>query len=127
MMNSVVIDNATYKIMKYLYGKRGVKLHEIRERFGDDAISLICELFHGNYIVIRKPDGTYVDNTSALSYDFEACLVVPGNKYVEDRRESNVIRITPIFVSIVSVVVSIVSLIISIASNNSEIFVHIVK
>ena len=127
MMNSIVIDNATYKIMKYLYGKHGVKLYKIREKFGDDSISLICELFHGNYIAIRKPDGTYVDNPSILSYDFEVCLIVPGNKYVEDRRESNAVRITPIFVSIVSVVVSIVSLIISITSSNPEIFVHIVK
>lgn len=127
MKNEVIIDNTTYRIMKYLYGKQGVKLENISKKFGDDKYLLVCELCRGNYAVIRKSDGTYTQETSELPDYFEVCLLVPGNKYVEDRRSSSVIRITPIFLSAVSVIVSIIGLVISISSSNSEIFIHLLK
>lgn len=123
----IIIDKTTYKIMKYLYRKPGVKLGEIRKKFGDDEVHLVSMLCHANYVVLRKTNGSLTQDTSFLSDDFCAYLLVPGNKYVEDRRTSNAIRITPIFVSVVSVIVSIIGLIISISSSNTELFVHILK
>lgn len=126
MENDIVIDNMTYKIMKYLYGKRKVKYGKIRKKFGDDAY-LVLELCRVKYAAIYTSDGSYTQDTSYLPDDYEVSLLVPGNKYVEDRRSSNMIRITPIFLSAVSVLISIIGLIISITSSNTEIFVHLLK
>lgn len=127
MMNEIVIDNKTYKIMKYLYGKREVSYHDIEKKFGEDDATLVCELIRGKYATHRSPDGTLSQNYFSLGYGSEISLLASGNKYVEDRRTSNAIRITPIFVSIVSVIVSIIGLVISITSSNSEVFVHLLK
>ena len=127
MFNDIIIDNTTYKIMKYLYGKRGRKYGEIRNKFGNDNSYLVSELCRGQYAAIRDCNGRFTQDTSYLPDDYEVCLLVPGNKYVEDRRSSNVIRITPILLSAVSVIVSVIGLIISVASSNTEIFVHLLK
>lgn len=127
MENDIVIDNMTYKIMKYLYGKRKVKYGKIRKKFGDDNAYLVSELCRVKYAAIHNSDGSYTQDTSYLPDDYEVSLLVPGNKYVEDRRSSNMIRITPILLSAVSVLISILGLIISITSSNTEIFVHLLK
>lgn len=126
-MMEIVIDNTTYKIMQYLYGKRGIKYGKIRKKFGNDNSYLISELCRGRYAAIRDHNGQLTQDTSYLPDDCEVCLLVPGNKYVEDRRSSNVIRITPILLSAISVFVSVIGLIISVASSNTEIFVHLLK
>lgn len=126
-MMEIVIDNTTYKIMKYLYGKRGIKYGKIRKKFGNDNSYLIAELCRGRYAAIRDLNGQLTQDASYLPDDCEVCLLVPGNKYVEDRRSSNVIRITPILLSAISVFVSVIGLIISVASSNTEIFVHLLK
>lgn len=125
MMNTIVIDRTTYKIMKYMYGKRSVTYFKIRKKFGDDAATLVFELCRGNYAAQRLPNKQITCDTSAVYDESEFSLLVPGNKYVEDRRANNVIRITPILVSVVSVIVSVVSLIISLTSSNTELFVHL--
>ena len=127
MMNEIIIDNKTYKIMKYLYGKKEVRYHDIEEKFGEDDAMLVCELIRGKYAAQRLPNGALSQDSFFLSYESKISLLVPGNKYVEDRRASNAIRTIPIFVSVASVIVSIIGLIISIASSNSEIFVHLLK
>lgn len=127
MISGIIIDSQTYKIMKYLYGKNFVKFKDIRRKFGDDPAQLVCELCRGNYALIRTPDGHITDKTSVLGDDYEVALIVPGNKYVEDRRSSNITSFVPVFVSIVSAIVSICSLIISLSSSHSEFFVHILK
>ena len=127
MFNDIIIDNTTYKIMKYLYGKHDVEFNKIEAKFGEDNAQLVHELIRGNYAVHRLPSGELSQDSSSLGYNSKISLLVPGNKYVEDRRASTVIRITPIFVSVVSVIVSIISLIISIASNDSEIVVRLLK
>lgn len=120
-MMEIVIDNTTYKIMKYLYGKHGVKFRKIRKKFGDDVSLLVCELLRGKYAAMRNSDGSITLDYSVLSDESDVCLLVPGNKYVEDRKSSAVIQFIPIFLSAVSVVVSIIGLIISFSSIGSEI------
>lgn len=127
MMNSITIDRTTYRMMKYLYNKRSVSYYKIRKKFGDDAANLVSELCRGNYAAHRLPDHSITQDVSVLYDDSEFSLLVPGNQYVEERRVNNVIRITPILVSIVSAVVSVASLIISLTSANTEIFVHLLK
>lgn len=127
MMNQIVIDNTTYKIMKYLYGKHDVEFNKIEAKFGEENAQLVHELIRGNYAAHRLPSGELSRDSSHLRYNSKISLLVPGNKYVEDRRSSNIIRITPILVSVVSVVVSAIGLIISISSSNAEIFVHLLK
>lgn len=126
-MNEIIIDNATYKIMKYLYGKKCVEFCKIENKFGKDNAQLVRELIRGKYATHILKDGTFTQDSSALGHESKVALMVPGNKYVEERRMSTVIRITPIFVSIVSAVVSFLSLVISVSSSNSEIIVHLLK
>lgn len=127
MFNEIIIDKTTYKIMKYLYGKKYVEFPKIEKKFGEENAQLVRELIRGKYAVHIHCDGKLSLDTFDLGYTSKIALIVPGNKYVEDRRASTVIRITPIFVSIVSVIVSIISLVISITLSNSEIVVHLLK
>lgn len=127
MMRQIVIDNTTYKIMKYLYGKHDVSFGKIESKFGEDNAQLVHELIRGNYAAHRLPSGELSQDSSNLGYNSKISLLVPGNKYIEDRRSSNMIRITPILVSIVSAIVSVIGLIISIFSSNAEIFVHLLE
>ena len=127
MFNEIIIDNKTYKIMKYLYGKKGVHFSDIQKKFGEDESMMVRELCRGKYAAIRLPDGTLTQETSFLPYNCQVCLLVPGNKYVEDRRASSIVRMVPILVSIASLLVSILSIVISTLSNRSELFVHLLK
>lgn len=115
LSNNIVIDKTTYKIMKYLYGKRGVKIEKIRKKFGEDNCLLVCELCRGKYAALRDSKGNYTQDTSYFPDYFDVCLLVLGNKYIEDHKNSTATRITPIFLSAVSVIVSIIGLIISIS------------
>ena len=114
MFNEIIIDKTTYKIMKYLYGKKHVDFSKIEKKFGKENAQLVRELVRGKYAVHIHRDGKLSQDTFDLGCMSKIALIVPGNKYVEDHRTSTVIRITPIFVSIVSVIVSIISLVISI-------------
>lgn len=125
--NDIVIDNTTYKIMKFLYGKRSVEFPKIEEKFGKENANLVFELIRCKYAVHILYDGRMTQETHNIGYRSKISLMVPGNKYVEDRKASTVIRITPIFLSAVSVIVSVIGLIISISSSNAEIFVHLLK
>ena len=127
MFNDIIIDKTTYKIMKYLYGKKYVDFSKIEKKFGEENAQLVRELVRGKYAVHIHCDGKFSQDTFDLGCMSKIALIIPGNKYVEDRRMSTVIRITPIFVSIVFVIISIISLYISVTSNNSEVIVHLLK
>lgn len=120
MENAIIIDKTAYKIMKFLYGKKDVEFQIIRNKFGDDDSTIISMLVSANYAAIRLDDGTITQSTSYLGDDAKISLLIPGNKYVEDRKRTSVIQFTPIFVSVVSVIVSIIGLIISLASKYPE-------
>lgn len=120
MENAIIIDKTAYKIMKFLYGKKDVEFQIIRNKFGDDDSTIISMLVSANYAAIRLADGTITQSTSYLGDDAKISLLIPGNKYVEDRKRTSVIQFTPIFVSVVSVIVSIIGLIISLASKYPE-------
>lgn len=127
MENNIIIDKTMYKIMKYIYRKQGASFGRITKKFGEDDAMLIVELCRIHYTAIRLPDKKITQSVSYLSDDCVIHLLPPGNKYVEDMRESSVISRTPIFLSVVSVIVSVVALLVSIFSNNNEIFVHLLK
>jgi len=126
MDNDIVIDNKTYKMMKYLYRKNEAKISTLQKKFKDDARSLpyLCDY---KYALYRKPDGTLTFESSSIHHDGTLGLTPLGNKYVENKRETFIQWFVPILISCLSAVISLMAIAISIFSNSHEIFVHIVK
>lgn len=111
--SDLIIDNETYKIMKFLYGKTEVPYSKLEQKFGEETALLVRPLCTYGYAAMRRPDGTLTQDTSIFSSQCKFGLLVPGNKRVEEIRESKVIRYTPLFLSAVSVIVSIVALLVA--------------
>ena len=127
MENETVIDNKTYKMMKYLYRKNEVKISVLEKKFGNDDVTMLFYLCNNEYAIYRKPDKTLTYETKEIHYNGSIGLTPLGNKYVERKRETFLQWFVPILISCLSAVISLLAIAISIFSNNQEIFVHIVK
>lgn len=125
--SQIVIDRNMYKIMRYIYKYHVVSFSTLQRRFGEDNAHAILSLVLHGYAILRLPDGALTSDISYLPHGLKIALLPPGNKYCEDRMESDMMRRIPVLLSAVSVIVSIVALIVSLISANNEIFVHILK
>lgn len=125
--DDIIIDNKTYKIMKYLYNKHGVLFSTIEAKFGSDNACALFGLCRAGYAAHILPNGILTQDVSVISKGSKFALMTPGNKRVEEIREAKLLRRLPILLSAVSVLTSLVALIISILTSNSEIFVHVLS
>lgn len=127
MVDEILIDNKTHKIMNYVYMKDEVKLSVIEKKFGTNGINALCYLCNIKYAIYRKPDGELTYDINSTHFDGSFGLMPQGNKFVENKRESFFHWFIPILISCISAAISLLAIAISIFSNNQEIFVHIIK
>lgn len=106
----IIIDKHTYRIMRYVYRHHEVKLHKIRKKFGRDGIVCLSMLVSAHYALYKDPDGTYTFDTSSIDPNGSFGLVLPGNKYVENRRQSFMQWFVPTFISLLALIISVASL-----------------
>ena len=112
-----VIDQTTFKAMKFIYRKHEVKLNRIAKKFGEDTLVSILYLCPRQYAAYRDEDERLTFDISNTSYNGSIGLTPLGNTYVEDRRESFVKWFVPLVTSSVSVAISMMALAASIFLN----------
>lgn len=113
-----VIDQQTFKIMRYIYRKHEVRLELIGRKFGDDGIVSALYLCPAHYAAYRNNETKQLTfDISDTSYKGSIGLTPLGNKYLEDRREAFVKWFVPLVTSSISVAVSLIALATSIFLN----------
>lgn len=109
-----IIDGNTYKVMKYLYRHKEVKLHKLYRKFNQEIVDASMYLCPNYYAAYRDEEERLTFSIANTSANGSIGLTPLGNKYVEDRREAFIKWFVPLVTSTTSVAVSIIALAISI-------------
>lgn len=110
METPCIIDQRTFKIMKFIYRKHEVKLGCIEKKFGDEAVDSALYLCPSQYAAYRDEEKRLTFDISHTSHNGSIGLTPLGNKYVEDRREAFVKWFVPLVTSSISVAISMMAL-----------------
>ncbi len=110
MATPFIIDKDTYKVMKYLYRHKEIKLYKIEKRFNSEMLCSALYLCPQQYAAYRDESGHLTFDITNTSTNGSIGLTPLGNKYVEDRNESFIKWFVPLVTSSISVAISMIAL-----------------
>lgn len=110
----IYFDKATTRVLRYIRWHKNTTLGQLQAKFGDDAnIQLIVDMCAANYLVCKRPDGSYTmfhNGEDSNMYHDDTFWVSPkGKKLLEDRFDRLWQWSIPTVISVAALIVSILA------------------